>query len=771
MATSHRLKDLLQIQLASDAYAVLHLPFVLESLSREDFHPSPHTQKWIARVNSLIHSKDAGAKWSGLCLAFQTAVFSRAIMLECAQSWVAAAMPLLVNQPIPTTKAAIRLLRLVFSNAMDVPEFQRQLCVPNVPKFGNALISIAEKETNIDVNLLVMDTLAHVVSLYPSLCRPLHTALSNLALRHLNGSAPNPTPSLLVAACSHLYSVLPLTGGKVGAAGLWRKSLDETVAFAWGAFLQVRSTYSDAAPGNMARPGPPAEDPIVGVPLALDRLRAAVQVIRDLLLAVTSRPVTLPVGSLVRLCLAFLQCQRDEQVDAITDPVVRSLEESVVPTIWMLACDLLMPLYEACQHHLAPHSPVLLSHLSYHLEQPQTPAQRLRFLRTVLSALRSDCQLHDNTLSSRLTRATMPILTVVLTQRTQAGADNEQVGSQGRSKKGKKRARGYEGDEVFRVGREIICPTSEEGDVLLAAVDVLENLLLRTQVNPPVHSLASRLLLSIYASLPQLPPAILSPDLSLHPRVYAKLQLTCTRLGIGTTSTMGKALGLILTVSDGAVGENGNISLSTEIDLLLHPRVPPLVRSLPHVEMLSLFRAEESHEEADARTNIGMDVIEERGPGRTTEVAEALTPLVDDRTTLARAPSGQALEVVESAGAPPAAQERSGTAMQVDVAPLVSSGAPSAPPSAPIGEQPMPSVPPKSVAQHTAAGMAQTSGVPPTSLPPPPDPLPSSSAALGTRSTPLSAPPVPAPAAVRTDHDDEDEPMPTIDLGSDSDSE
>ena len=96
MDSSHRLRDLLQLQLASDAYAVLHLPFVLESLSKEDFLPSAHTQKWIARVNSLIHSKDPGAKWSGLCLAFQTAVYSRSLMLECAQSWVGAAMPLLM---------------------------------------------------------------------------------------------------------------------------------------------------------------------------------------------------------------------------------------------------------------------------------------------------------------------------------------------------------------------------------------------------------------------------------------------------------------------------------------------------------------------------------------------------------------------------------------------------------------------------------------------------------------------------------------------------
>lgn len=39
---------------------------------------------------------------------------------------------------------------------------------------------------------------------------------------------------------------------------------------------------------------------------------------------------------------------------------------------------------------------------------------------------------------------------------------------------------------------------------------------------------------------------------------------------------------------------------------MLHPRVPPLVCSLPHVESLSLFPAEESQEEAEARDTLGL---------------------------------------------------------------------------------------------------------------------------------------------------------------------
>ena len=149
------------------------------------------------------------------------------------------------------------------------------------------------------LQLPVLEALALIVSLYPSLCRPLYAQLSQVALRSLNGSTPTPVPSELVAASSRLYAELPLTGGKVNAPTLWRKCLDDTVAFAWGAFLQVRTTYPDRGTSaaflsvlsglnvrvvgyGVSRPAPPTEDPAVAVPLALDRLCAAARVIGDL---------------------------------------------------------------------------------------------------------------------------------------------------------------------------------------------------------------------------------------------------------------------------------------------------------------------------------------------------------------------------------------------------------------------------------------------------------------------------------------------------------
>lgn len=95
MDVSHGLKTLLQVQLASDALAVLHLPYVLSTLTRDHFKSSEHIPKWTARISSLILSKDGGARWAGLCIALQTANVSRDLMVECAQIWTGAAIPLL----------------------------------------------------------------------------------------------------------------------------------------------------------------------------------------------------------------------------------------------------------------------------------------------------------------------------------------------------------------------------------------------------------------------------------------------------------------------------------------------------------------------------------------------------------------------------------------------------------------------------------------------------------------------------------------------------
>lgn len=161
---NHRLKTWLQLHLASDASAATNLPFVLNSLTEEDFLSQGQVQKWTIRIHSLIHSKEPGARWAGLSIALRTAMLSRDIMNECAHAWITVMLPMLFvrprfvviladshkpslqkNETPPCVKACIRLMRFIFSNSVGHAEFQRQVALPNIVKFSQALIEIIGK--------------------------------------------------------------------------------------------------------------------------------------------------------------------------------------------------------------------------------------------------------------------------------------------------------------------------------------------------------------------------------------------------------------------------------------------------------------------------------------------------------------------------------------------------------------------------------------------------------------------------------------------------
>ena len=73
-------------------------------------------------------------------------------------------------------------------------------------------------------------------------------------------------------------------------------------------------------------------------------------------------------------------------------------------------------------------------------------------------------------LPSRLARAVLPSLSTLLAVQSQAQRDDDANAAGAKARKGKKRTRGYEGDEVFKT-REIVCPSKEDGEVVLAALN------------------------------------------------------------------------------------------------------------------------------------------------------------------------------------------------------------------------------------------------------------------------------------------------------------
>lgn len=206
-----------------------------------------------------------------------------------------------------------------------------------------------------------------------------------------------------------------------------------------------------------------------------------------------------------------------------------------------------------------------------------------------------------------------------------------------------------------------------------------------------------------------------------------------------------------------------------EIELMLHPRFPPLVRALPHVESLSLFRAEEGSEEKQTRLEAGLVTLEDIRETEAVPTPMSITP-GSVPPTIARS---QPFQIVQT----PSSLYTLGDSATPSLAtphvvgpgtgPLAVSSV-SFNASDPTGEVP--------TVIHTHVTKPPFPPPPPatSSLPAPPDPLPSSATIAPAVSVPqMSSIAVVEPratsAAVQMNvEEDEDEPMPGIDLGSDS---
>ncbi|KAJ3883848.1 rRNA processing/ribosome biogenesis-domain-containing protein [Lentinula edodes] len=603
MDSTHPLKALLNFHLASDASAAVHIPFITGIITAKHFLPSPHLAKWTSRINSLLHSKDAGARWAGLCLAHRTSICSKLVMIESAQSWLGVAIPLLSVQPLPNLIASINLCRMVFRNATDTPEFQRQVSTPNVSKFTTALIVFLEKDSDLELKKLVLKTLARLIPLYPNIHRASHASLLSIVSRIFSQSAPNHISQELVEPACLLYSVLHYTGGKVGAANLWRKSLDDSISSAWTAFMGVRTTFPDEN-GRFPQVQLLHEEPATSVTLNMERLCMSIQVIGNLLQSPTQRPVQVPVGSLMNLASKMLLVTVEDEAPSNIDPIVWAMETAVIPRIWRAACDLIKCLCECIDRHLTTYSSRLLSYIAFRLEQKISLFNQIPFLETVHALLTRCHPSHSPLLSSRLTRIALSNLMVILPSQTDVQNSMAQTGGTNKSKKGRKRARNYEGDELFKASGDVICPTTDNVKSLLISCDVLRLLLQNANVTPALHSMASRVILAISLELPQMTPATLSPDPHAYHALVQKIRDTAVQLGSSTTSAMSQSLNLVLSTTSGT-DDQGSLR---KVDMLIHPRFPPLLRPLPKVDSFALFRSEESAEEAEERQHLGLNV-------------------------------------------------------------------------------------------------------------------------------------------------------------------
>lgn len=57
------------------------------------------------------------------------------------------------KETVAVLKGSVHLCRCIFSSATDLPEFQRQVAVPNVPKFIAAMIALLEADCDAELKV------------------------------------------------------------------------------------------------------------------------------------------------------------------------------------------------------------------------------------------------------------------------------------------------------------------------------------------------------------------------------------------------------------------------------------------------------------------------------------------------------------------------------------------------------------------------------------------------------------------------------------------
>jgi len=176
--------------------------------------------------------------------------------------------------------------------------------------------------------------------------------------------------------------------------------------------------------------------------------------------------------------------------------------------------------------------------------------------------------------------------------------------------------------------------------------------------------------------------------------------------------------------------------------------LPPLVRPLPHVDELSLYRAEESNDERSARQTVGVVTVQDSQPTPQTDV--------DHRSTILHL--GQQEEQNVSSGLSPASNMvsvQSTSKAPLDIPPLPPSQNFTTPQFSPAISSNISPVPP----------FPNTSGHVPSSATTP------HMNALGDYSKSAGAVAPAKPSSMDVDDDEDDQELPTIDVESDSDHE
>ncbi|PWN48938.1 hypothetical protein IE53DRAFT_388858 [Violaceomyces palustris] len=410
-SSPHAVHQLIQSLRSSNLLFKLSNP-IFPSSDAQDQPQQVH--KLVLRINSLISSQSqAGYSIADLWLSQSPSAWHEANLSASAPSWLSHAINL-ITSPSTLTNPDINLLSsalsLVTNHILTSPspsrqEFNRQVVLPNLPKFAQALSNLADAisqsgrvQRDAQALHLVITTLASQLRTHPAAYRQLAAKIHALCIRLLFQLEPESLAAPLVVASVQLLSALHLTGALAAKSGdgassratqaqLWQTTAIAAISTARDAWkecvsgfdleqigIQVDSGNRNEASQDSFEQPPLPTDPLLRTPAALARLELllgssrAPGVIQLLLRISTPRPVPLPVGSLLNLARTMLSLSPATPSKRTAEASLVSLQTALLPRLYIPALSLATQTVLACPAAANPHSAELLSSICALLE-------------------------------------------------------------------------------------------------------------------------------------------------------------------------------------------------------------------------------------------------------------------------------------------------------------------------------------------------------------------------------------------------------------------
>ncbi|KAI9257883.1 rRNA processing/ribosome biogenesis-domain-containing protein [Sporodiniella umbellata] len=226
MQNSELLEVIINNYLSKESILIKNLPFVLDALlnhnllaeTSNDEIASLH-KKWTVRLNSLLHSKVSAIRWCSISLIKTTCESSHSLLVAHAKGWSAQLLGFLAKPDADIVhKESIEALQYIFGYTHDKPELHREIATPNMQKFNQLLLQLAQKETLLPT---VLSALTANNKYFPSNSKHIAEQSLQLCLSCIDGTKD--LNKEIVLESYKCIASLYRTGGKSVMAEQWKE--------------------------------------------------------------------------------------------------------------------------------------------------------------------------------------------------------------------------------------------------------------------------------------------------------------------------------------------------------------------------------------------------------------------------------------------------------------------------------------------------------------------------------------------------------------------